>query len=125
MTTEELNSLLRKPAIARRNGLHETERKMEGAIAVEMDLHREIVAHCDQQWPRWKYIRARSDTESTIQAGCQDFTIFRPGGKTLCVECKSKNGKLSEAQSGWAHEMGRLGHRVHVVRSMDEFLNLL
>ena len=88
----------------------------------ELILHDEIMAHCNAQWPRWMFIRARSDQPSTIAAGVQDFTIFLPGGRVLCIECKSRTGKLSEEQRNWHHEMGRVGHHVQVVRSMEDFL---
>jgi hypothetical protein len=95
------------------------------AVVREIALHESIMAYCDSQWPKWKYIRARSDRESTIAVGCQDFTIFLPGGRILLMECKSKTGKLSPAQRNWAHEMNALGHTVHEVRSFDEFLTLI
>jgi len=95
------------------------------APAREMALHEQIMRHCESQWPKWKYIRARSDRQSTIAEGAQDFTIFLPAGRVLLVECKSKTGKLSPAQRDWAHEMSLLGHTVHEVRSFDEFLTAI
>jgi len=92
------------------------------AVPLEMPLHKRIMEHCDQQWPRWKYIRAASHRKSTIAEGCQDFTIFMPAGRTLCVECKARNEKPDKAQQAWHREMEMLGHNVHVVRNMDEFL---
>jgi hypothetical protein len=91
----------------------------------EIPLHNRIMAHCNSQWPKWKYIRARSDMASTIAVGAQDFTIFLPGGRVLCVECKSKTGKITPAQRDWEHEMAALGHIVHEVRSFDEFMKLI
>jgi hypothetical protein len=97
----------------------------EGTSIKEIPLHNEIMRHCSEQWPRWKYIRARSDRESTIAEGCQDFTIFLPSGRVACIECKSKTGKLSPAQRDWAHEMKALGHTVHECRSFEQFLNII
>jgi len=90
----------------------------------EIELHKEIMDWCDAQWPRWKYIRARSDQKSTIAVGAQDFTIFTPGGRVLCVECKRSGTKQDRDQLCWATELRILGHTVHVVRSLDEFLKL-
>jgi hypothetical protein len=101
------------------------EPELSQAEKREMDLHEKIIKHCMDQWPRWKFLRARSDQKSTIQKGASDFTIFMPGGRTLCLECKSKGGKLSQDQLIWRHEMGLLGHPVHEVRSMDDFVKLL
>lgn len=95
------------------------------AVVREMDLHDDIIAHCNQQRPRWKYIRANPVVESTIAEGSQDFTLFLPVGRLLCIECKSKTGKLSPKQLAWRLEMEMLGHTVHVVRSFSEFLSLV
>lgn len=95
------------------------------AVEMEMDLHRQIMDFCDKAWPRWKYIRARSDQRSTIQLGAQDFTLFLPGGKVLCIECKRKGSKLSEDQIIWKKEMEMLGHVVHTVYSFEEFERLI
>jgi len=100
-------------------------RKLKDGVARELALHDEIIAHCRQQWPPWKYIRANPVEASTIAKGCQDFTIFLPGGRLLCVECKRADGKLSDDQQIWAKELIMLGHQVHVVRSMDEFLKVV
>lgn len=84
-------------------------------------LHEQIMEFCDAQWPRWKFIHSRTDQKSTVEVGSHDFTIFLPNGKTLCVECKAKGGKLSNEQLAWAKELSMLGHGVHVVFSLEEF----
>jgi len=90
----------------------------------EVKLHEKIIAHCESQWPRWKFIHARTDRRSTIAVGCQDFTIFMPGG-VLCVECKKVGGKLSAEQLAWEMEMMGLGHVVYVVETLEQFLRLV
>lgn len=97
----------------------------ENATVQELPLHDKIIEHCLSQWPRWKYLRANPTAKSTIAKGAQDFTIFLPGGVTLCIECKSRTGKLSADQRDWKKEMEMLGHTVHEVRSMEEFLTLV
>lgn len=91
----------------------------------ESELHDRIIYYCESHWPKWKFIHCRMDKRSTIAKGAQDFTIFIPKGRTLCVECKTKDGKLDSDQMGWAHEMNKNDHTVHVVRSFEEFLALL
>ena len=54
-----------------------------------------------------------------------DFTILAGGGRVLFVECKTRTGKLSPAQAALKFHAEKLGHTVHVVRSLDEFLKLL
>jgi len=87
-------------------------------------LQERIAAHCRAQWPRWKFIQARPDRKSTIAEGCQDFTVFLPGGRLLCVETKAKGEKRSPAQLAWAKEMEMLGHKVDVVYSLGQFIAL-
>jgi len=91
----------------------------------ERGLHEAILDHCAAQWPRWKVIHARMDKRSTIQVGAQDLTIFMPGGNVLCIECKARREKLTPEQLAWATEMSMLGHSVHVVWSMEDFLAIL
>lgn len=94
-------------------------------VPLEMELHKQIMAFCDSQFPRWRYIRARSDKRSTIGNGVQDFTIFLPNGKTLLIEAKARNEKLKPDQLAWKLELERLGHTVHCVRNFDEFKQLI
>lgn len=97
----------------------------ENQTASELKLHDEIIAWCNRQNPRIKYIHARTDRKSTIGVGVHDFTIFLNRGRVLCIECKSKTGKLDEDQQAWAMEMRRLGHIVFVVRAFEEFEGLI
>jgi len=87
----------------------------------ERDLHDDIIEFCNAQWPPWKFIHARMDKRSTIAVGANDFTIFASRGRTFCIECKRKNEKLDPDQLIWQKQMDMLGHRVFVVRNMDEF----
>lgn len=91
----------------------------------ESAIHVQIMDFCNQQWPRWKFLRGRMDKRSTIQVGAQDFTIFMPRMKTLCVECKARGKKRSAEQAIWAKEMAMIEHPVHLVYSFDDFLKLL
>lgn len=88
------------------------------------ELHKPIIDWCRNQVPAVPFINSRPDCASTIGEGVQDFTMFYRG-KVLCIECKAKNGKQSEAQRDWAHIMGRQGFTVHVIRSFAEFLELV
>lgn len=103
----------------------EDSRLSEQAVDEEGKLHQEIMAYCDSQWPRWKYIHARMDKPSCIQKGANDITAFLPGGNVLCIECKKRGGKLDPDQLAWKLEMEMVGHKVHVVYCMDDFRNVL
>lgn len=112
-----------KPGVFERRKLQDAFKPQCGeAVEREIPLHNEIMKWLDSQYPRWRYIRARSDRESTIAVGAQDFTIFAPVGRTICIECKAKGGKLSTDQRTWHKEMEMLGHTVHTVWSFEEFL---
>lgn len=91
--------------------------------SLESTLHDQIRAHCDSQFPRWKYIHSRMDKRSTIGVGCPDFVVAMPG-KVLFIECKRKGGKLSTDQRDWSFEMEKLGHKVHLVTTMEQFLEI-
>lgn len=121
ITDFQLKQMLMKPGMA-------PNRKApvpEDAPARELPLHNKIIEHCEAQAPKWQYIRANPVTRSTIKKGAQDFTIFASRGRTFCIECKSKDGKLDPDQRIWAKEMEMLGHTVHLIRSYGEFLTLV
>lgn len=95
------------------------------AVSDELQLHDEIISYCNKQFPRWKYIHANPSQKSCIAVGAQDFTLFMPGGKLLCIECKAKGGKWSIEQMAWRKEMEMLGHTVVEIVSMQEFFKLI
>ena len=88
-------------------------------------LHRQIEDWCRQQWPPWKVLKARTDMKSTLPVGAHDMTIYASSGRLFNVECKAKAGKWSKAQRIWATELRALGHVVHGVSSLSEFLALV
>lgn len=100
-------------------------KKVATAVDKEIPLHNRIIEWCLKQWPRIKYIHANPAVKSTIAKGANDFFLFLPGGKILLIECKTRDGKLSKDQLIWGAEMRALGHTVHTVRSMEEFLTLI
>lgn len=88
-------------------------------------LHQQIMDYCDTAWPRLLYIHARTDKRSTIGVGVSDFTIFLPGGRTLHLEAKAKNGKPTIDQLSWAAQLDRLNHVHRFCYSYGEFLQIL
>ena len=89
---------------------------------LEKELHRQIMDHCDKQWPRWKYVHSRMDKPTGTGAGVSDFVIFLPCARILIVEVKRPGQKLSLAQHAWHAELAKLGHTVYVVHDLKEFL---
>lgn len=73
----------------------------------------------------WGYIAARSDQPSTIGKGVHDDTIFADHGRMFLFELKDREGKLSKDQNNWIALLRHNGHTVHVVRSIEEVLDII
>ncbi len=89
----------------------------------EAKLHEDIFDECRRRG--WIALHGSMAERTCRTLGEPDFVILADGGRVLFVECKSRKGKLSPAQAALKHQAERLGHAVHVVRSMGEFLNLV
>lgn len=89
---------------------------------LEKKLHTEIIEHCNAQWPKWKFIHSRMDQPTQNEKGVPDFVIALPGNRVAFIEAKRIGEKVSPAQRDWHAEMAKLGHTVHVVHTMEEFL---
>jgi len=89
----------------------------------EEELCQEIIKACDAR--RWMCVRSRTDMPTTSMPGYPDFDIWAEGGRRFAIECKTKVGKLSPAQLGFHGWAERLGHKVYVVRSIAEFLEVI
>lgn len=88
----------------------------------EADLHDAIIAECRRRgWIAFHGSMAHR-THRTI--GEPDFVILAEGGRMLLVECKSATGKVKSEQIALHAMAGRLGHHVHVVRSIEEFVGI-
>jgi hypothetical protein len=103
----------------------DTGRKILANAEKEVRLHERIMEWCSSQWPRWLYIHARTDMASTIQIGAPDFVIIAPGGRIFFVECKSATGKQTTDQLAWMALAQNLGHKYYLVRSFEEFLEVV
>ena len=89
----------------------------------ERDLHDKILAECARRG--FIAIHSRMDRPTTNNVGLADFVILADHGRTLLVECKSRTGKLTTEQLAFKMLAERLGHTVHVCRSMSEFLTVI
>ena len=89
----------------------------------EASLHEEIFDACRQRG--WIALHGSMAERTCRTLGEPDFTILANGGRVLFVECKTRTGKLSPAQAALKFHAEKLGHTIHVVRCLDEFLNLL
>lgn len=89
----------------------------------ERNLHEGILAACRLRG--WIVFHGSMAHRTFRTEGEPDFVILGDGGRTLLIEAKSGPGKLTLVQMGiqiWAQ---KLGHTVHVVRSMREFYKVI
>lgn len=89
----------------------------------EADLHDAIISECRRRG--WVFLHGSMATATHRTAGEPDFTIAADDGQTFYIECKSRIGKLSPAQSAMKAHLEKLGHQYHVVRSLEEFLEIV
>lgn len=89
---------------------------MEGK---ESDLHDKIAEFCKQNG--WICLHGSMAHRAMRTLGEPDFTILADSGRVFFIEAKSKTGKLRPEQLGMRLMAEKLGHTIHVVRSMDEF----
>lgn len=92
------------------------------AASREDKLHDQIMEHCRSR--RWVVIHSRMDRPTTQGLGVPDFIILIEDGKLLLVEAKARQGKLSIEQIAFGIRAEQLGHKVHVVRSLANFIDL-
>lgn len=90
--------------------------------ATEADLHEKIFDECRRRG--WLPLHGAMSERTHRTMGEPDFVILAEGGRVLFVECKSAVGKLSAAQQSLHAWARKLGHTVHVVRTMEEFLGV-
>lgn len=60
-----------------------------------------------------------------VYSGVSDMCLLLPEGKTAWIEWKTESGKQSKHQIEWQKLCKSLGHDYYIVRSHDEFINLL
>jgi hypothetical protein len=121
----ELSRIIPNDTLRRLNPHLFTPRPSPGTSGVprESGLHEEIFDECRRRG--WIALHGSMAERTCRTLGEPDFVILADGGRVLFVECKSRNGKLSPAQNALKFHAEKLGHAVHVVRSMEEFLKLL
>jgi hypothetical protein len=90
--------------------------------AMEEDIHDDIERLCRSRG--WLYVHSRMDKRTTVHVGTPDFIIALPGGRTLWIECKRKDGKLTEKQHGTLRWLRKLGQEAHVATDVEQVKHL-
>ena len=85
----------------------------------ERELQNEIIRALNEK--RILFFHGSTAHKTKRTEGEPDFVIALPEGRTLWVECKTRTGKLSEAQTIVRHRLETAGHAYHVVRNISEF----
>jgi Holliday junction resolvase-like predicted endonuclease len=101
-------------------GARTAECGARNGVAREARLHEEIFDECRRRG--WIALHGSMAERTCRTLGEPDFVILAGGGRVLFVECKNRTGKLSPAQAALKHHAEKLGHTVHVVRSLEDFL---
>jgi hypothetical protein len=83
-------------------------------------LHHPIIEECKRRG--WKYVHSDPTRRTTCGDGVCDFIIYADRGRMFHVECKALNGKLSMEQRIFIVWVEHLGHKVHVITAMSEFM---
>ena len=90
-----------------------------GHVSREASLHEQVFDACRQRG--WIALHGSMAERTCRTLGEPDFTILADGGRVLFVECKTRSGKLSPAQAALKFHAEKLGHTIHIVRSLEEF----
>ena len=59
------------------------------------------------------------------EEGTPDLVVRSPGGITTWLETKDEDGKLRPAQKAWHERAKKGGHRVAVVRSVNDAVTVV
>ncbi len=89
----------------------------------EDDLHDAILEECKQRGWICLHGSMAHRTHRTIAE--PDCVILADRGRCFLVEAKSKSGKPSPKQLALKAWAKKLGHVIHIVRTMEEFRALL
>lgn len=89
----------------------------------ESALHKQINLECHRRG--YIALHGAMNKRTHRTAGEPDFVVLAPNGRTLLVEAKTGTGNLSDDQERLHGKAWTLGHRVYVVRSFVEFLDVL
>lgn len=86
-------------------------------------LHNEILKECEKRG--WLAFHGSTAHRTYRTVGEFDFIILADRGRNFHIECKTKTGKLTPEQAGIHKWANKLGHCPYVVRSFEEFLEVV
>lgn len=89
----------------------------------ESDLHEKILGYCAGRG--WICFHGSMAHRAKRTIGEPDFTILADCARVFFIECKSKAGKLRSEQLGLRLWAEKLGHAIHLCRSLEDFQQLI
>ena len=95
----------------------------DSSIKNEAALHELIIVECRRR--RWQFLHGAMSERTSRTLGEPDFIILADAGRVFFVECKTRTGKLSREQQAFKVGAEFNGHTIHIVRSFNDFLNIL
>jgi len=105
--------------MSRRPEVKAAARRMER----ESDLHDAIIR--DVKSRGWFFVHSAMHKATRQTVGTPDFIIAGDKGKTFWVEAKIENRKETPEQAGIGRWLKKFGHSYHVVRSLEEYLEVV
>jgi hypothetical protein len=95
--------------------------EVEADPGPESDLQSKCETYCEDHGYPFFHDRSRGCNEP----GFVDLVVALPRGRTLWLELKSKNGRLSSDQQRWRRALLYLGHSWHSAHSYRRFLEIV
>lgn len=89
----------------------------------ETKLHDQIFDECRRRG--WIALHGAMSERTHRTLGEPDFTILADRGRVYFIECKSRTGKRSPDQQALHAWASKLGHPVHTIRTLEEFLAII
>ena len=89
-------------------------------VEKEAELHAQIKSECNRRG--WIPLTGSMAHRAYRTVGEPDFTIIADLGRVFFIEAKTKTGKLSVEQQSLKIMAAKLGHKIHTVRNITEFL---
>lgn len=60
-----------------------------------------------------------------VFSGVSDMCLILPNGRTAWIEWKTETGRQSTSQIDWQNKIESLGHKYYLVRSEQQFVDLI
>ena len=94
----------------------------DDAVPAESALHNDILSECRRRG--WLVFHGSMAHKTFRTPGEPDCIVLADNSRTFLIELKTRTGKLSPDQQAVAAWAAKLGHTVHVVRSLKDFLDI-